>query len=271
MHFPIFGPVYVALGILCTVVAMIALRGPTKIPYASLVITVLLAAMSVGAIRNIAMFGLFLVPTICQSVNALKPARWRSLLLATASGLAILWFAITAGPKMLAGVGLGLQPGVLAAAEFFRTQNLKGPMFNNYDIGGYLIYALFPDTKVFVDNRPEAYPAYFLTDVYVPAQEDNSKWQQLDSALHFNVIFFNWHDYTPAGQTFLISRINDPEWAPVFVDPYALIMVRRTAQHQDVISRFEIPKDRPKRYWLTTFSINSCLPLSGTKFGKSAA
>jgi hypothetical protein len=117
-------------------------------------------------------------------------------------------------------------------------------MFNNYDIGGYLIYTLFPDTKVFVDNRPEAYPARFLTEVYVPAQEDNTKWRELDSALHFNVIFFNWHDYTPAGQSFLINRINDPDWAPVYVDPYALIMVRRTSEHQSVISRFEIPRDR---------------------------
>ena len=117
-------------------------------------------------------------------------------------------------------------------------------MFNNYDIGGYLIYHLYPDTKVFVDNRPEAYPASFLTDVYVPMQESDAKWREIDANQHFNVIFFNWHDYTPAGQTFLITRIRDPEWAPVYVDQFALIFLRRTTENQSIISRYEIPRDR---------------------------
>ncbi|MEN9834066.1 MAG: hypothetical protein RL011_259 [Pseudomonadota bacterium] len=244
MHFPVFGSVYVASLVLFTLIVIIAIRRPWRLPLASLAISAALAVMSLSAIRNIAMFGLFFVPTACQTLDVIKSNRWRSAFMSVATILAIALFVLPIGPRLITDLGLGLRPGSLDAANFYRSQKLKGPMFNNYDIGGYLIYTLFPDTKVFVDNRPEAYPSKFLTEVYVPAQEDNGKWRELDLALHFNVIFFNWHDYTPAGQTFLINRINDPDWAPVYVDPYALILLRRTTENQEVISRFEIPKDR---------------------------
>lgn len=244
MHFPVFGPVYVAMLVICIIIFVGAIACPRRLPFATIGLCALLAFMSLGAIRNIAMFGLFFVPTASQTLAAINASRWRNGLMTLATMTATTSFIVPAGSRFISEIGIGLRPGALDAANFYQAQNLKGPLFNNYDIGGYLIYSLFPGTKVFVDNRPEAYPSRFLTDAYVPAQEDNTKWQELDAALHFNVIFFNWHDYTPAGQTFLINRINDPEWAPIYVDPYALIMVRRTTENQDVIGRFEIPKDR---------------------------
>ncbi|MBM4251138.1 MAG: hypothetical protein FJ146_04150 [Deltaproteobacteria bacterium] len=244
MHFPVFGPVYVALLVMFVLTLRVAIKCARRLPFATTALCALLALMALSAIRNIAMFGLFFVPTACQTLAEIKSSRWRNGLMVLATLMATFSFILPTGSQFLSEIGIGLKPGALDAANFYGAQRLKGPLFNNYDIGGYLIYSLFPDTKVFVDNRPEAYPARFLTEAYVPAQEDNTKWQELDAALHFNVIFFNWHDYTPAGQTFLIHRINDPEWAPIYVDPYALILVRRTTENQDVISRFEIPRDR---------------------------
>jgi len=55
---------------------------------------------------------------------------------------------------------------------FFKENNLQGPIFNNYDIGGYLIFNLFPQEKVFVDNRPETYSSEFFQEDYIPMQED---------------------------------------------------------------------------------------------------
>ena len=55
-------------------------------------------------------------------------------------------------------VGIGLEEANSAAAEFFRKEKIQGPIFNNFDVAGYLVYHLYPDHRVFVDNRPEAYP-----------------------------------------------------------------------------------------------------------------
>ncbi|MBF0483693.1 MAG: hypothetical protein HQL25_03195 [Candidatus Omnitrophica bacterium] len=148
------------------------------------------------------------------------------------------WF-----PKVIAKFGIlpGTVPGADLAADFFKNNRLQGPIFNNYDIGGYLIYHLFPE-RVFVDNRPEAYSVEFFQDLFVPMQEDENKWREIDSKYHFNVIFFYRHDLTPWGQPFLIKRINDPQWAPVFVDGYTLILLKRNWVNQDLIKKYELPK-----------------------------
>lgn len=98
-----------------------------------------------------------------------------------------------------------------ASAEFFKKENVQGPVFNNYDIGSYLIYYLFPQERVFVDNRPESYPASFFKEIYIPMQEKE---------YNFNAIFFSHCDYTPWGQKFLINRLNDKDWVPVFADQF---------------------------------------------------
>ena len=72
---------------------------------------------------------------------------------------------------------LGLLPKINAAADFYKTNKIQGPIFNNYDIGGYLIFHLYPE-KIFVDNRPEAYPTSFFQDVYIPMQENNDIWKE---------------------------------------------------------------------------------------------
>jgi len=58
--------------------------------------------------------------------------------------------------------GFGLVQGNNQSAQFFIDNNIKGPLFNNYDIGGYLIYHFYPQEKVFTDNRPEAYSVSFF-------------------------------------------------------------------------------------------------------------
>ncbi len=136
----------------------------------------------------------------------------------------------------------GLVPGVNRSAQFFNRLNIEGPIFNNYDIGGYLIFSIFPRVQLFVDNRPEAYSVPFFRDTYVPMQENNELWHTLEKQYNFNAIFFYRHDLTPWGQNFLVSRIGDPEWAPVFVDAFTIIFLKRNVQNQAVINAFELPR-----------------------------
>jgi hypothetical protein len=133
-------------------------------------------------------------------------------------------------------------PGVNISAEFFKYSGLKGPIFSNYDIGGYLIYHLAGQEKVFVDNRHEAFPWDFMQKVYIPMQEDDRVWHQQLAKYGFNVIYFYRHDLTNWGQAFMIARLQDPQWAPVFADGYTIIFARRASMDQGVIDRFELPK-----------------------------
>lgn len=139
--------------------------------------------------------------------------------------------------------GVGLIPRALAGGQFFSSLKLTGPIFNNYDIGGYLIYSLYPDQKVYVDNRPEAYPSAFLKDEYVTPQENEEAWQALDAQYIFGSIYFYRHDATSWAQDFLIRRIQDDRWVPVFVDETTIIMIRNIPEHTEIIEKYALPKE----------------------------
>lgn len=209
------------------------------------------ALLAFLALRNFALFGLLALPALAAGFSiALVAMRKHStrawsvplasviLILPAAASLAIGFGADWPGPA------LGTIPGAQTSAQFFRAEGLRGPIFNNYDIGSYLIHELYPAERVFVDNRPEAYPSSFFRDVYIPMQENEAKWKEQDARYKFNVIYFGWRDATPWAQKFLIDRIRDPDWVPVYVDEQALIFVRQAAANQELIRRFRIPPER---------------------------
>ncbi len=47
------------------------------------------------------------------------------------------------------------------AVEFIQKNRIPGNMFNLYNSGGYLIWSLYPDYKVFIDGRNLNETAYF--------------------------------------------------------------------------------------------------------------
>ena len=203
------------------------------------------------AIRNFTLAGLFALPALAYNIKAGIAQKFQSSSHPMSAGLAILIigifaFTIANNYQLLASrknkFGFGLAPLNNSSAEFFKTQNIKGPIFNNYDIGSYLIYHFYPQEKVFVDNRPEAYPASFFKKVYIPMQENENIWQKQNTIYKFNAIFFSYHDATPWGQNFLIKRLNDPLWTPVFADPYAIIFLKNNKTNQPIIEKYKIPK-----------------------------
>lgn len=143
---------------------------------------------------------------------------------------------------LLSNAGLGVGDETYKLQTFLR-DNIKGPIFNNYDSGGFLIYTYYPKEKVFVDNRPESYPESFFNQVYIPMQENNNDWQKELSKWNFNSIIFTWHDLTPWAQEFMINRLNDPMWVPVYVNSKVLVFIKNTEDNLEVIKKYELPKD----------------------------
>ena len=74
-------------------------------------------------------------------------------------------------------------------------------------------------------------------------QEDPEAWDALSEKYEINVIVFYRHDLTNWGQAFLIARIQDENWIPVFVDNFSIIFVKNTAQNEDLIKLFTLPDE----------------------------
>lgn len=113
-----------------------------------------------------------------------------------------------------------------AALDFVLEKNLPQPIFNNFDIGSYIIYRGYPKYRVFVDGRPEAYPAQFFQSTYIPIQSDYQKFKEAGKSYGFKTVIFSHTDQTPWGQNFLQNIVKDPEWKIVYIDDFMVILVR---------------------------------------------
>ena len=199
----------------------------------------LLAVMGWGGVamaRNQPLFGLLMVPLLAELLaNQGRALRWPAI---AACAIGLLCVA-TEVQERSANMGLGLKPGVDKAADFLRDNGIAGPLFNDFDLGGYLIFHGHP---VFVDGRPEAYPPGFFQNDYIPALSDSTVWERLDQKYRFNAIAISMQDGFPGIETFLLARVRDAAWAPVYTDPYTLIFVRRSDQNAAVIRAHLIPR-----------------------------
>lgn len=139
----------------------------------------------------------------------------------------------------LPGQWFSYTPGAEQAAAFFQKAGLKGPIFNNFDIGSYLIYRLYPQEHVFVDGRPEAYSVSFF-DTYKKMQEDPAYFKQMARKFDLNTIVFAYTDITPWAQAFLGSIIHDPGWVPVYLDNTMIMLVKNIPKNQQIINKYKI-------------------------------
>lgn len=181
-------------------------------------------------IRNFPLFALAMMP-VGMSVFRSMPWRWISVSWAVPAVLAALIYSV--GDNQLyvqAGLGkaFGLQVprGAQDAVDFYRAEGLKGPVFNNFDIGSFLIWKL-PEEKVFIDGRPEAYPADFIQNVYIPMQEDPKLWEKYSKEYGIRTVFWNYQDITPWSQKFLAHITKNPDWPMVYRDNLIVILVKK--------------------------------------------
>ncbi|MEW6610361.1 MAG: hypothetical protein AB1352_01880 [Patescibacteria group bacterium] len=242
----------IIFGILVASFLLVAVKKTREIPAAPTLLAIAVSVMAWLQIRNFVLFGFFALPLIAANIGLVWPScktKWINWQYGAAlAAMAIMGVAVVSNVlpppfPSLRQRGISLAEGNKNAAAFMVQNGIVGPMFNNYDIGGYLIYYLFPHEKVFVDNRPEAYAVSFFQEVYVPMQEDDRVWQRVLAQYQFNVIVFSYHDATPWGQRFIIARVKDREWAPVYVDSQVLILLRRNDVNAPIIRQFEIPQE----------------------------
>ncbi len=254
---PVFTLFKITLALLLISFLYLIFKKRRQIPFTEIILAGGISLAGLMAVRNLSLFGFFALPILAKNIAIILPKVKTPLnekstdfkigLLTFALLIIILSFVLYSPDlKSNSFWGIGLSPGSNGSIEFFKENNLSGPIFNNYDIGSYLVFHLYPQEKVFIDNRPEAYPAEFLQNVYIAMQQESNLWQEKDRQYGFNTIFFNYHDATPWSQNFLIERLKDKDWAPVFVDDYAIIFLKRNVLNKEIIEKFEIAEDRFK-------------------------
>lgn len=200
------------------------------------------APLALVMIRNYPLLALCFLPALLKNLDE---AGWHIRSRAAAGWgtvLVVLLGAYVATGQLYARTGFtGKQFGLIVPAgpqepvDFYRKADIKGPLFNNFDIGSFLIWKL-PEEPVFIDGRPEAYPAGFIQDVYIRMQEDPAVWARESERYGINAIFWNEQDITPWSRTFVARILQDRTWVPIYRAHGILILIRDIPQNAAVIA-----------------------------------
>ena len=204
-------------------------RARTLVP---LVLTTLLA---LDAVRHIPIFVLLAIPVIAAGLAASSPAVRRYNLSPTAQVRPIF---NSLAVVLMAGFAL-VRWGVLArgqataeaqqfpekAVEALRSRAFGKEVFAYYDWGGYTIYRLYPEYRVFVDGRADLYGNDLLRQFQTAVQLQTGWREVLD---RWNVRTVLLPPYCALAQALVL----DPNWHLEYGDSQALILLRTSRSSQ---------------------------------------
>jgi len=129
------------------------------------------------------------------------------------------------------------------AVRFVREQGIRGPMFNEMRWGGYLIWRLHPEHKVFIDGRAVA-PE--LMGLYAAVMGGLPGWEDALGSFNVNFILVRVKSLELGAVTPLVQRITEQgpaRWRAVYMEGNAVIFLKVTEANKDLIRKFAIPPD----------------------------
>ncbi len=228
--------------------------------------SILFLILAGSAVRNFPFLGLFALPVLIENFFSVRENYARYFLRWERSGVrmfsrfltVLVIFVILISSiyvvvsncyylKFLKSerFGLSVPTGAGAAIDFLKTNKISGRAFNNFNIGSYLIWRLYPEQKVFVDGRPEAYPAQFLQSVYIPMQTDPMSWKHYaDEVYKIDYVFFAHTDGTPWGRTFLKNIAADKTWTMIYLDPTVAVWVRTQNSNKTLMEQYGLTQEK---------------------------
>jgi hypothetical protein len=105
------------------------------------------------------------------------------------------------------------------AVNFLAQQRLEGPVLSTDSWGGYLIYRLYPQTQVVVDDRHDLYGEEFFKS-YLKMVRVETGWEQFLSE-HKNSCLL-----LPRGSALASVVAENRGWKKVYADDVSVIFVR---------------------------------------------
>lgn len=125
------------------------------------------------------------------------------------------------------------------AAQFLQKNKIKGRCFADYLSSAYLLWALQPDFKTYIDLRDlDIFSAEFFQEftnmVYMP-----ERFTAKDDSLNFDYVVL----YRPQFQSLHKHLTYSDQYDLVFVDPVAAIYLKKSPKNQKFISQYGLKQN----------------------------
>jgi len=206
----------------------------------------LMVSLSFRAVRFIPFAAMVMFPGLAGDLSALARyigrrlgQKLRPVLLQAgffAAGLAALGHNYLASyPPSVRGFGAATWLLPVDVAHFLAESPPPGRMWNPLNLSGYLLYALYPQKKVFIDGRADTvYPMGFYEETLKASREPRVLAEQLEKYdIGFAVV-----ESGRAENAALWAIFRHSDWSLVYWDDRAAVMVRRTPEASDYLSEY---------------------------------
>ncbi len=236
----------VYFGIMALIALFIVCR-PSKVDLTDAALVFFLGCAAFLHIRYVAFFAVAAIPMAGRLISEFPAAtRWgRQLLPIFAMGVALIAVSKeTATNVATARTGTWINNKLfpVEAADFINDNRLTGNMFNDYNWGGYLIWRLGPERRVFADGRNLNTDTLALTYRIVfahTAATGEKIWKQLLQQYGVNYVVTT--SRSPEGVVTPLTNalLADHDWKPVFAHrrSRAIIFVRNTPENARIIAQ----------------------------------
>ena len=119
----------------------------------------------------------------------------------------------------------------VAAVEFLKKEKIKGNMFDNDEFGDYIIYAAWPEYKVFFDGRIDMYGVDMLKE-YLKIAKVKPGWNEILKKYDINWIIYN------SNSALSLFLMQTDDWKLIYADEVANILVKNIQKNQYLIEKY---------------------------------
>lgn len=216
-----------------------------RLHFPNFLLAAFLGYISLKYVRNVGLFCVCMPLLIAPYLRTLSEKLSRYSVIVIAANVVFLFYLVFNSPYQF-GIGeASYFPNRIV--RFTKEKNLQGNMINSYGFGGYLIWHLYPERKVFIDGRNEVYLP--LLEKLIASRADNRSWKKLLSEYHIEYALLNYVDdlerltvvdqnhkttitYAPFSSTHFPRAV----WALVYWDDNGMVFIKRNGLNHELNS-----------------------------------
>jgi hypothetical protein len=204
--------------------------------------------MSLYSVRYIPLFGIIAVPILLRLIRSIMEQstgkianfikkRAAGISETDASARGYLWpiaalvvvVVLTASGRINYEFDAKTKP--VAAVEFLKNEHINGNMFDNDEFGDYIIYAAWPEYKVFVDGRSDMYGVDIMKE-YLKVITIKPGWDEVLKKYNITWVIYN------AKTALSVLLMERDDWKLIYADKVANIFVKDIPENRYLIEKY---------------------------------
>lgn len=219
-------------GLLALVVALICFTKPIE-KLGEVLILIAVGIYACLSIRYIPFFVIAAIPFVYAQL--IRPGRMAPLKYGvTAAALLLFAFSVfdeIDNASLLKKNGAVSSSFPVAAADFLVASDLQGRLFNPYDWGGYLLWRLYPQRKIYQDNRAldeQVFMDWLSTLIKMRGSSGRPLWQEVMDKYDIRVAILPKFSEEQKGRPHELSlaMLTHPQWRMLYHDSQAIVFQR---------------------------------------------